>query len=181
METYQDSMKDRTISVLNLREKHSCDEVLQVARDAETIYTQAGKKGLRRAGRFITSKSEADLPLVRLIPNENYLSVLCGGLKTVFEVKCAWYALRSWALIVEQAAARISERREQILKALLQIPYVITQAQHSRESFSSDTALYERVSDLYLAALTAIEGTTKWLIKNPPCRSRSFPVVIVLR
>lgn len=87
MEAYKASMKDPNMSILNLREKHSWSDVLRVAEHAEAIYTQAGKKGLRKVGRVIASKSEAALPLVRLIPNENYLSVLCGGLKIVFEVR----------------------------------------------------------------------------------------------
>ncbi|KAL9616245.1 MAG: hypothetical protein Q9160_008871 [Pyrenula sp. 1 TL-2023] len=150
MESYKASMKDPSVSVLNLREKHSWADVLQAAQDAEAVYVQAGKKGLRKTGRVLATKSEAALPFVRLIPNENCLSVLCGGLKIVFE-----------------AASRISERRDQVLKALLRIPNVISLAQESMENFPSDTALYNKASALYLAALAAIEGTTKWLMKDP--------------
>ena len=32
-----------------------------------------------------------------------------------------------------------------------------------RKTFPSDSAMYGRAADVYLAALTAIEGTTKWL------------------
>jgi hypothetical protein len=86
MEEYQNSMKDPSISALDLRGKHSWDDVLQIAKDAEATYLKAGRKGLRKAGRFITAKSEAMLPYLQLIPNGFFTSILCGGLKLVFGV-----------------------------------------------------------------------------------------------
>jgi hypothetical protein len=86
MEAYQASMKDQSVSALDLRGKHTWDDVLRVAKDAEAAYLKAGGKGLRKAGRFITAKSEAMLPYLQLIPNGFYTSLLCGGLKLVFEV-----------------------------------------------------------------------------------------------
>ena len=87
MEAYQSSMKDSRISTLDLRGKHSWEDVLRVAKDAEVAYQKAGGKGLRKTGRFITAKSEAVQPYLRLIPNGLYTSILCGGLRLVFEVK----------------------------------------------------------------------------------------------
>jgi hypothetical protein len=86
MEAYQASMKGSSISALDLRGKHSWDDVLRVAKDAEAVYLQAGGKGLRKAGRFITAKSEAMLSYLQLVPNGIYTSILCGGLKLVFEI-----------------------------------------------------------------------------------------------
>jgi hypothetical protein len=86
MEAYQASMKDPSISKLDLRGTHSWDDVLQVAKDAEAAYLEAGGKVLRKAGRFITAKSEAMLPYLELIPNGTFTSILCGGLKLVFGV-----------------------------------------------------------------------------------------------
>jgi hypothetical protein len=86
MEAYQASIKDSSISGLDLRGKHSWDDVLRAAKDAEAAYLKAGGKGLRKAGRFITAKSEAVLPYLQLIPNGFYTSILCGGLKLVFEI-----------------------------------------------------------------------------------------------
>jgi hypothetical protein len=62
-----------------------------------------------------------------------------------------------------------------VLKTLLRIPNVIAQAGHCVETFPSDPALDDRAAELFLAALTAIEGTTKWLMKNPACKSGSSP------
>ena len=84
MEEYQNSTKDAQTCALSLRDKHSWDEVLRVAKDAENAYLQAGVKGLRRVGRWITDHSEAVQPYIKLIPNEWYLSILAGGLKLVF-------------------------------------------------------------------------------------------------
>jgi hypothetical protein len=86
MEEYQNSMKDPSISALDLRGKHCWDDVLQIAKDAEATYLKAGRKGLRKAGRIITAKSEAMLPYLQLIPNGFFTSILCGGLKLVFGV-----------------------------------------------------------------------------------------------
>jgi hypothetical protein len=86
MEAYQASMKGSSISALDLRGKHSWDDVLRAAKDAEAAYLEAGGKGLRKAGRFITAKSEAMLSYLQLIPNGFYTSILCGGLKLVFEI-----------------------------------------------------------------------------------------------
>ncbi|MCJ1385307.1 hypothetical protein MMC17_008429 [Xylographa soralifera] len=153
MQAYQSSMKDSSISALDLRGKHSWDDVLRVAKDAEIVYQRAGGKGLRKAGRFITTKSGAVQPYLRLIPNDSYASILCGGLRLVFEINIA--------------ASQIGERRDKVLKTLLRIPKVIAQAEHSVETFPSDPVLYDRAAELYFAVLTAIEGTTRWLLQNP--------------
>lgn len=86
MAAYQASTKDPSISAFNLRGKHSWDDVLRVAKDAEAAYLKAGGKRLRKAGRFISAKSEAMLPYLQLIPNGFFTSILCGGLKLVFGV-----------------------------------------------------------------------------------------------
>jgi hypothetical protein len=86
MKAYQASIKDPSISALDLCGNHSWDDVLQAAKDAEAAYLEAGGKGLRKVGRFITAKSEAMLPYLQLIPNGFYTSILCGGLKLVFEI-----------------------------------------------------------------------------------------------
>ena len=79
-------MKDSSIAAFDLRGKHSWDDVLRVAKDAEMTYQEAGRKKLRKAGRYITTKSEAMQPYLRLIPNAFYTSTLYGGLRLVFGV-----------------------------------------------------------------------------------------------
>lgn len=86
MEAYQASKSGPSISALNLRGKHSWDDVLLVAKEAEAVYQEAGRKGLRKVGRAITAKSELVLPYLQLIPNEFFCSIVCGGLKLVFKI-----------------------------------------------------------------------------------------------
>jgi hypothetical protein len=86
METYQASLKESTAVTLDFRGKHSWEEVLKIAKDAETTYQEAGANGLRKVGRLITAESESMIPYLGLIPNGFYTSILCGGLKLVFQV-----------------------------------------------------------------------------------------------
>ena len=169
MKAYQESAKDPTISGFDLRGKHSWDEVLRVAQDAEAIYMKRGERRLRKAARFIADKSEAATPYLRLIPNAFYTSILFGGLKLIFGVRfCVNHKFLS-KLTADQAAARISERRDAVLKTLLRIPPIIIQAEHCVETFPSDPALYDGAAELYLAVLTTVEGITKWLMQKSAC------------
>lgn len=65
-----------------------------------------------------------------------------------------------------QAASSISSKREEVLKALLRIPFVIVQADDCCETFGRDPVLLAKAENVYIAALAAIEGTTKWLSSN---------------
>lgn len=86
MEAYQASKTGTSMGALDLRGKHSWDDVLRVLKDAEAAYQEAGRKGLRKVGRAITAKSEVVLPYLQLIPNESFCSTLCGGLKIIFKI-----------------------------------------------------------------------------------------------
>ena len=110
MEAYQASMKDPKLSALNLRGSHSWNDVLQVAREAESAYLKAGEKGMRKFGRILTAKSSTLLPFTRLIPEEHYGSVLAGGLKLVFEVKTMDESRFAAKLISERGS--FEDRRE---------------------------------------------------------------------
>ena len=52
------------------------------------------------------------------------------------------------------------------MQALLRIPQVIDHAESCVENFPLDSMLYTRAQTLYMASLTAIEGTTRWLARN---------------
>ena len=84
MQAYQASLKDPKLSSLDLRGKHSWEDVFRAAKDAEAEYLKAGNKGLRRAGRITTAYADAVMPVLNLIPNGEFTSILCGGLKLVF-------------------------------------------------------------------------------------------------
>ena len=79
-------MKDSNARSIDLSATHSWDEVMRVVKDTEAAYLEAGRSGLRRAGRSIGARSESVLPYLRLIPNGFYTSIICGGLKLVFEL-----------------------------------------------------------------------------------------------
>ncbi len=85
MIAYQQSLKDPGIKSLDLGGTHSWDEVMRLVKDTEAAYLEAGR-GLRQAGRSIGARSESVLPYLRLIPNGFYTSIICGGLKLVFEL-----------------------------------------------------------------------------------------------
>lgn len=87
MEAYQESFKQKELLGFDLRGQHSWDEVLRIAKDAENRYLQEGKGPVRKVGRYIADHSEGVIPYLRLIPNSTYGSVLCGGLKLIFEVR----------------------------------------------------------------------------------------------
>ena len=86
MQAYQASLKDPKLNALNLQGKHSWEDVFRAAKDAEVEYVKAGGRGLRRAGRVTTAYSEAVMPVLQLIPNGEFTSILCGGLKLIFGV-----------------------------------------------------------------------------------------------
>jgi hypothetical protein len=85
MKEYQAAKPGSAISAISLSEKHTWAEVLDAARAVETAYQEAGIKGFRKYGRAVSAKAETVLPVLHLIPNENYCSILSGGLKLVFE------------------------------------------------------------------------------------------------
>ena len=86
MKAYQNSTRDANLNEFDLSGKHSWDEVLRIAKDAVAAYQKSGRNGLRNSGRVLSSKSEALLPHLQLIPNGFFTSILCGGLKVVFSV-----------------------------------------------------------------------------------------------
>lgn len=53
--------------------------------------------------------------------------------------------------------------QEDALSQLLRIPSVIGEAEDSCKTFGRDGELFACAEKLYLAALAAIEGTTRWL------------------
>lgn len=89
MKAYQHSIKNSSVKSLDLSETHSWDEVMRLVKDTEAAYLEAGRSGLRRVGRFIGAQSESVLPYLRLIPNGFYTSIVCGGLKLIFELSFA--------------------------------------------------------------------------------------------
>lgn len=60
----------------------------------------------------------------------------------------------------------MNEKREYILGFLVRIPDVIIHTEDTCANFGPDPILYAKAEKVYIAALTAIEGTVKWLSKK---------------
>jgi hypothetical protein len=86
MKAYQQTLDDHKVRSLDLNAIHSWDDVMRLVKDSEAKYLEAGRSGPRRVTRFIGAYSESVLPFLRLIPNGFYTSIICGGLRLVFEV-----------------------------------------------------------------------------------------------
>lgn len=90
MEIYRCTAKDKAFVQFDLEDKHSWDEVLQEARFAEQKYNR-NAKGLRGMGhrvfRIVGDNAAAANPWLNILPDSEYTSVLCGGLKLIFEVQ----------------------------------------------------------------------------------------------
>ena len=81
---YQESTDDNKVRSVDLDATHSWDEVIRSVKEKESQYLEAGR--MRRVTRLITAYSESVLPFLRLIPNGFYTSIICGGLKLIFEL-----------------------------------------------------------------------------------------------
>lgn len=91
---FQDIMevftRDRTLPSslhsFDIRSSHSWAEVLEQISLAKSNYDskQEGKRGsLRKAGRYVSDHADMVDPWLKLIPDTNYSSVVCGGLKFI--------------------------------------------------------------------------------------------------
>lgn len=83
-------MEDEKARSLDLSGTHSWDEVMRLVKDTEAAYQEAGRNSLRKTGRRVAQHSVSVLPYLRLIPNGYYTSIVCGGLKVVFELSFCW-------------------------------------------------------------------------------------------
>ncbi|KAI9680201.1 MAG: hypothetical protein M1829_001438 [Trizodia sp. TS-e1964] len=150
MEIYMKTATDKELAKSRLKSSYTWDEVIWQAKKAEETYKNAatGVGGLvRKAGRVSGDYSNSVTPFLKLLPDNEYTSILCGGITLMFEV-----------------AKRMSDKRKEILDALEGIPLTIQTAEHCCEDFPEDEPLHDATTDLYLAILTAIEGMMKWLV-----------------
>ena len=88
IEIYQKSSKGNHLPpAFDIRKAHSWDEVHQAARLAEAEWKKDGTRGIfSKIGRGIQRSTPAVEPWLGLIPDGDYTSVLCGGLKIAFGV-----------------------------------------------------------------------------------------------
>jgi hypothetical protein len=86
VKTYQNGCEISNVKRLNLDGAHSWDDVMCMVRENKTIYDEAGRSRFRKLGRAIGRRSDAIVPWLRMVPNDSYTSILCGGLRCIFEL-----------------------------------------------------------------------------------------------
>jgi hypothetical protein len=59
---------------------------MRLVKDNQVLYQEAGRRPWRWVGRFLAGQAENVHPFLRLIPNDFTASVVCGGLKCIFEL-----------------------------------------------------------------------------------------------
>lgn len=145
----------KSLKSFNIREAHNWAEVLDVVESAKEAYEKKakGKSGIAiKAGRYVSNKADVISPWLELLPNGDYSTVICGGLKFVFG-----------------AAAAQANMRSRILDALESLPYEIEEANECLSRFRGlnnlreDRKLKLQSLLLYLSILSAIEGMLQWL------------------
>lgn len=70
----------------------------------------------------------------------------------------------------------MSDKRQQILEALEDVPKTIAMIEHTIENFDSDQTLSDLTVELYIRILKAIEGMMKWLVDKAGCECGSILV-----
>ena len=98
IESYQKSTKIHHLPPdFDIRKAHNWDEVHQAARLAEAKCKKDGTRTIfGKIGRGIQRSTPAVEPWLGLIPDGDYTSVLCGGLKIAFRVRSHKIALRAF-------------------------------------------------------------------------------------
>ena len=98
IESYQKHTKGHHLPPdFDIRKAHNWDEVHQAARLAETKHKKDGTRSIfGKIGRGIQRSAPAVEPWLGLIPDGDYTSVLCGGLKIAFRVRSHKSALRAF-------------------------------------------------------------------------------------
>lgn len=151
---YQQTAKPKKLPQFDLSHTHTWDEVLEAANRAKAEYEASGKPRtasgiLHGAFRSLGNAGPIVNPWLYLLPSGEYTSVVCGSLKLIFD-----------------AAARIAEKREQLLLVLDQIPGAITRAEQFRRVYNKDVQLQTHSTNLYLAILHAVGGIIDWLVPD---------------
>ncbi|KAJ2990889.1 hypothetical protein NUW58_g2733 [Xylaria curta] len=110
------------------------------------------QKSWHRKTRRVVAKVGDDIsPWLKLIPNENGLSVLNGGLAVFFH-----------------AARRAENNRDDLLEAFKEIPVAIQKAADKSAAFPSDVRLKNSVNTLYRTVLQELPHLIELLLHRRP-------------
>lgn len=121
---------------------------------AAEAYAKKDSTYIRKLGRYAGDNGDSVFAYLQLIPSETYTSILCGGLKIIFG-----------------AAQRMSFIRGKVMKALGDVPQVITKTQRCLEIYrETDPVLQDLAVEVYLAILVAIGRMVEWLGEDAGCK-----------
>ncbi|KAH0558874.1 hypothetical protein GP486_004493 [Trichoglossum hirsutum] len=148
MAEYEKTAKPALKTNINIRGKHSWDDVISEARRAEAKYKQSS--AVRCCFRKIGSNTSALnewlglLPTTAVSSGSSYTSIFCGGFQLILS-----------------AATRIDDLRELTFESLTQIPEIIQSARIYASEYKSPK-LHQRNADLYAGVLGLLEHILAW-------------------
>ena len=93
LEQFQQGIKCKYKSKIDLRESHSWDEVMKYANEARDKYTGIDKRGITKKINNKLKTFQTAAPAIqawlKLLPSTStYGSIVCGGLTIILEVSC---------------------------------------------------------------------------------------------
>lgn len=86
MRIYQEHAETPAGVGFDIRKTYTWDQVLTEAQLAEAAYVRAGGNVFRKVGRSIGDNGPMINQYLHLLPDGEYTSILCGGLKLMFSV-----------------------------------------------------------------------------------------------
>ncbi|RAH44633.1 uncharacterized protein BO95DRAFT_515435 [Aspergillus brunneoviolaceus CBS 621.78] len=130
---------------------HTWEEVRSEAQKALDLrYRQNGKRNFfRKSIRLVGDVASRLEFLTQLIPSGDYMGVLCGGLKLIYN-----------------AANRMSAVRELILGSLDSLSQPIEDASPYLYTYAWSKTLLEKAQDLYMSVLDAVDDLTQWMART---------------
>ncbi|KAJ9149747.1 hypothetical protein NKR23_g4164 [Pleurostoma richardsiae] len=105
---------------------------------------------IRRAFRRVGNTKSVLEPWMQLLPSQSeYFSILCGGLKLIYT-----------------AAARLEDLREEIYRALEELPSLLSITYRAVDIFTKSERLQEASIELYVATLGLLEHIVNWFTER---------------
>ncbi|PKK48346.1 hypothetical protein CI102_6889 [Trichoderma harzianum] len=134
----------------NILETHNWKEVFDALQDAKETYSNpTGVKVVRKWFRKAADKSNLVEPFVDFIPDSDFSSVICGGIKFILK---ACMASKTF--------------REQAFELIGQLPEKVGITGQYLELYQSDDQLQDACSELFCNILSAIQSIMYWLMKD---------------
>jgi hypothetical protein len=158
----------------NISEQHTWKEVFDELRAAQDAYNNP-KMVVRKWFRTVADKSELVEPLIDFIPDIEYTSVICGGLKFILKVGLPDNVLISNVQVTyvsdcnKKACAAAKKFREEAFDLIDQLPEKIDIVNQYSELYGTDPKLQLATNQLYSNILWVIEGIMLWLTKDHTC------------